>query len=244
MTTPYRYMPFVSPTYRAVRRNMNKFLYAGDQVECPLCERTFSAWLVDHRFGTCPYCRSQARQRFLWLYLAEEWKGKKARSLLQFSPEWCLQRRLRQHSGLAKYVTADLSAPEADIHVDITAMTIPDESFDVVICSHVLEHIPADRAAMKEIARVLRPNGIAYIQVPLNDALSQTDEDPGITDRAERERRFGQFDHVRMYGRDFEDRLREAGFAVSQIRPAAVVSASQMKRYGLWDDVIWRCERQ
>jgi SAM-dependent methyltransferase len=244
MATPYRYIPYVSPTYRAVRRNILKHVYAGDQVECPLCERTFRAWLFNPQHGTCPYCRSEARQRFLWLYLTGIWKGKTTSfRLLHFAPEWGLQQRFRGYAGLGKYVTADLGAPEADLQVDITAMTIPDESYDVVVCSHVLEHIPADRAAMKEIVRVLRPNGVAYIQVPLNSRLSQTDEDPGVTDPKERERRFGQFDHVRTYGRDFEDRLREAGFAVTQIQTSAVLNASQMQHYGLWDDVIWQCER-
>lgn len=240
---PYRFIPFVSPAYRTVRRNINNIYYAGDQVACPLCERSFSLWLIDRRHGTCPYCRSEARQRFMWLYLAKERQGKKGLDVLHFSPEWSLQTRLRNDTGLGKYVTADLSAPEADIHLDITSMTLPDGSFDIVLCSHVLEHIPADRQAMKEIARVLRPGGVAYIQVPLNDALAETDEDPSVTDPHERERRFGQFDHVRMYGPDIEDRLRNTGFKVTAVRPASVVGEGEMARYGLWDDVIWRCQR-
>jgi SAM-dependent methyltransferase len=151
-------------------------------------------------------------------------------------------RRLRRHSAVADYVTADLGSPEADLQLDITSMAISNDSFDVIICSHVLEHVAADRVAMKELARVLRPGRVAYIQIPYSD-LRETDEDPEVIDPKERERRFGQFDHVRLYGRDFESRLCEAGFAVTKVRASSIVSAQQMKRYGLWDDVIWRCER-
>ena len=89
-------------------------------------------------------------------------------------------------------------------------------AFDTIICSHVLEHVPADAKAMSELFRVLRPGGVAIIQVPYADDCAETDEDPSVTDPLERERRFGQFDHVRIYGRDFADRLRRAGFVVDE----------------------------
>ena len=191
MPTPYRYIPFVSQTYRAVRRLILNYAYAGERVACPLCERTFSGWRSNARDGACPYCGSAARHRLLWLYLAEEWKEKQGSlKLLHFAPEWGLERRLRGHLYLAGYVTADLTAPEADVHTDITSMMFTNESFDAIICSHVLEHIPDDRAAMRELVRVLRPNGVAYIQIPRDTEAPQTDEDPNVTDPKERERRF------------------------------------------------------
>jgi SAM-dependent methyltransferase len=139
-------------------------------------------------------------------------------------------------------MTADLSAPEARERIDITAMAIPDQSFDVIICSHVLEHVVGDRDAMKEMLRVLKPGGCAYVQIPYVGSRP-TDEDPGLIDPKERERRFGQFDHVRIYGCDFEDRLINAGFVVAKMQGATIATEDQMAKYGLWDDIIWICKR-
>jgi len=245
MPTPYRWIPLLSPTYRAVRRFVFQYLYVGKQVACPLCERSFRGWLFDPRHGVCPYCRSSARHRLLGLYLTEEWKGRWGTlELLHFGPEWCLERHFHRDSRLRNYVTADLAAPEADVHTDITSMKFANESFDAIICCHVLEHIPADRAAMQELFRVLRPRGVAYIQVPFNSELPQTDEDPSVIDPKERERRFGQFDHCRVYGRDVGNRLREAGFEVTEVRAIDILDTEQMTRYGLWNDVVFRCKRR
>ena len=105
------------------------------------------------------------------------------------------------------YLSVDLESPLAMSRMDVTNLDLPDQAFDVVLCSHVLEHVPDDRAAMRELARVLRPDGIAILQTPWDPDLAVTDEDPSITDVAEREQRFGQSDHSRMYGRDLLDRL-------------------------------------
>lgn len=228
------------PIYRAGRRTLLTHLYAGTQVTCPLCERSFRKLLAN---GICPCCRSLERHRFLWLYLAEEWR-KRPRPLevlLHFAPEYCLQNRLASDPRVAGYLTTDLTAPEAEVHTDITSMKFPNGAFDAVICCHVLEHIPADRTAMRELVRVLRPGAVAYIQVPLNWESSQTDEDPDITDPEERLRRFGQVDHVRVYGRDFPDRLHAAGFEVTEIKAANLFSVAQMAYYGIADEIIWRC---
>ena len=124
MRRPYRYVPILSPVYRAVRRFAFQFLYAGTRVECQLCQRTFKGWLHDPKSGTCPYCRSAARNRLMWIWLAGEWgKNSQPRSLLHFAPEWCLQRRLRRDPRLSRYITCDLSAPHVDFYIDITAMT-------------------------------------------------------------------------------------------------------------------------
>ena len=244
MASPYRFVPLLSPTYRVVRRFTNEYLYSGGRVACPLCERTFRSWVGGLQHGLCPYCRSAARHRLLWLYLAEDWKAPPAtRDLLHLAPEWGLQRRFRKDPRLARYVTADKSAPEADVHTDITAMTFADGHFDAIVCCHVLELIPDDRAAMREMVRVLRPGGVAYIQIPFAKENPQTDEDPSITDPRERERRFGEFDHVRVYGRDITDRLYDSGFSVTQVWASEILDADQMTRWGLWDDVIFRCER-
>ena len=121
-------------------------------------------------------------------------------------------------------MTEHISAPEADIRLDITAIDLPDESFDVITCMHVLEHIPDDLKAMRELRRVLRPGGTAYILVPMSQETHAIDEDPSVTDAEERARRSGQFDHCRVYGRDLRTRLETAGF-VGRSSPRARCSA-------------------
>jgi len=118
----------------------------------------------------------------------------------------------------------------------------PNETFDVILCSHVLEHIPNDRQAIHELHRVLRPGGVAYIQVPYRQD-SITDEDLTVTSPRERERRFGQFDHVRVYGTDLATRLQEPGFRVDELRPVRSMAAADVARWGLWDENIFRCQR-
>jgi SAM-dependent methyltransferase len=138
------------------------------------------------------------------------------------------------------YVAGDKMEPGYDyppgtVPLDVTGIPFPDDHFDVVICSHVLEHVPDDRKAMHELRRVLKPGGLAILLVPMAD-MPVTDEDPTVTDPAERLRRFGQFDHVRTYGRDYFDRLREAGFTVTVERLADRLPATEVFRLGLRAD--------
>ncbi len=102
------------------------------------------------------------------------------------------------------------------------------ERFDLILCSHVLEHIPDDRGALRQLRRVLRPGGAAVIQVPLR--TGPTDEDASVVDPAARHRRFGQFDHVRFYGSDFTDRVRAAGFGVEAVRYAEQLGREEIER--------------
>src|SRR5205085_3135557 len=123
-----------------------------------------------------------------------------------FAPEWALRQRLRRLEHL-RYVTADLCAPDVDLHVDITALSLEDASFDAVICSHVLEHVPDDEVAMRELRRITAPGGWCLVMVPLDLAREHTHEDPSITEPRDRLRVFGQADHVRFYGPDILGRL-------------------------------------
>jgi SAM-dependent methyltransferase len=177
------------------------------------------------------------------LILDEDWALEpKLRDVVHFAPERCVEKRLRQAPNLGNYVTADLSAPNVDVHTDIQKLPFPDCSFDAVICSHVLEHIPDDRAAIAELHRILRPNGVAYVQVPFADDRL-TEEDLVTTDPIERERRFGQFDHLRLYGTDLHDRLAAADFQVEALRPARTMSTAEATRLGIWDEVLFRCKK-
>jgi SAM-dependent methyltransferase len=148
--------------------------------------------------------------------------------VLHFAPESMLQRTI---GNLAtSYVTTDIQEGIADVSADIANLPFADDEWDGIVCSHVLEHVPDDRAAMAELRRVLAPAGTAVIVVP-RLAGAATDEDPSVTDAAERTRRFGQHDHVRLYGEDLEDRLKDAGFArVTTIRVDELPDAD---RHGL-----------
>jgi SAM-dependent methyltransferase len=149
--------------------------------------------------------------------------------MLHVAPEPSLEPRLQQRLG-GGYLTADLLNPKAMVKMDITSIDYPDQSFDVIYCSHVLEHVPDDRKAMQEFYRTLSDDGWAILLVPI--AADKTFEDPAVVDPVERLRVFGQSDHVRIYGRDFADRLREAGFFVDAIRVADLVKPDEAMRMG------------
>jgi predicted SAM-dependent methyltransferase len=150
--------------------------------------------------------------------------------MLHIGPERGVERRLRRCLGV-RYITADLTDPEVLVRMDVTDIPYPAETVDVIYCSHVLEHVPEDRKAMKELHRVLKGDGWAVLQVPTRPGA--TYEDPAIVDGLERLRAFGQEDHVRQYGDDFADRLRQAGFAVQVVTPEDVVRRDDWERLGI-----------
>jgi SAM-dependent methyltransferase len=222
-------------------------LYPGDAVHCPCCGGRFSRFLpagAPARDAACPRCNSLERQRLLYLYLQERTPLFTQRlRVLHFAPEDCLQPALASLPNL-DYVSADLAPGSASMTMDITRIAFPDASFDAVLCSHVLEHVPDDRRAMRELRRVLRPQGWAILQVPLDPARAATFEDFSVTDEAGRERLFGQRDHVRVYGRDYPERLRAAGFAVDEVDFAAALPAGTVESCGLDPrERIFHCRR-
>ena len=150
--------------------------------------------------------------------------------MLHVAPEAIFEGLLRMQLG-KNYLTADLYNPSAMVKMDITDIRYPDESFDVIYCSHVLEHVPDDKKAMREFRRVLKPSGWAMLLVPI--VCEQTFEDPSITDPAKRAKLFGQEDHVRNYGRDYVDRLREAGFEVTVMLPEDFMTEEEIVRMGI-----------
>lgn len=176
----------------------------------------------------CPSCGSLERDRAVWSYLAErtDWLERRTR-VLHVAPERSLERKLRERFGQA-YLTADLSRSDVSLTLDICDIPFKDDVFDLLLCSHVLEHVDDDRLAMRELYRVLAPGGVALLQVPIN--AERTDEDPSVTDSRERERRFGQHDHVRSYGPDVIGRLEEAGFAVEELIVRDLFSAQRIAR--------------
>ena len=161
--------------------------------------------------------------------------------ILHIAPEVCLMKRLRHRA--ADYTTADLESPLAELHFDVLRIPLPDASYDVLICNHLLEHVADDRRALGEFYRILRPGGWGILLSPVDRSRAATFEDDSITDPEERTRIFGQYDHRRIYGRDYGGRLREAGFEVREIDYAARFSAEERRRYALPDDWIYVVRR-
>jgi SAM-dependent methyltransferase len=152
------------------------------------------------------------------------------KTMLHIAPEAMFATRLRKIPNL-RYITADLLRHNVTERIDLTTIPHPNNTFDISYCSHVLEHIPDDYQAMRELYRVLKPGGWALIDVPITADI--TVEDPSITDPQERERLFGQHDHVRRYGSDVVERLQQAGFQVQKIFPTNLVPGEKLKYMGL-----------
>jgi SAM-dependent methyltransferase len=206
---------------------------SGGRRHCPVCDGWARRFLG---FGTpprpearCPWCHSLERHRLVWRYfeLSTDLFDGRPKKVLHVAPERCLEPRLRRRLGDG-YLTADLRDPTAMEQMDITDIRHPDSSFDTVYCSHVLEHVPDDRKAMAELRRVLKPSGWALILVPIFG--DTTVEDPSITDPGERLESYGHPDHVRIYGADYIDRLRDAGFAVEHLRAADFLDPTEVER--------------
>jgi len=209
--------------------------YRGNARWCPVCERSTARFRPcgnpPRAEAQCPHCLSLERHRLAWLFLARRtdlFDGR-PRTMLHVAPEFCFEPRLRERIGPG-YLTADLSN-RAMVRMDVERIQYPDEWFDVIFCSHVLEHVDDDRRAMREFARVLKRDGWAILLVPI--MADVTYEDASITDPAERRRVFGQEDHVRRYGPDYADRLRETGFRVAITGIADLVSPEDAMRMGL-----------
>jgi SAM-dependent methyltransferase len=200
---------------------------------CPICGYTGVFVSVGHppRWDArCLNCGSRERHRLLWLWVTQGGGNRLAgKRILHFAPEKIIMRLMRDNT---LYETADLNQPGVTHKLDITNVTLPDASYDVIIANHVLEHIPDDRQAMRELFRLLRPGGKALLTVPLNPSRRETYENPAITAPAERHAHFSAQDHVRYYGLDFADRLAEVGFTVTTFR----LSPEEEVRYGLSRD--------
>jgi SAM-dependent methyltransferase len=212
-------------------------LHLGRSVHCPLCGWRFRRFRDDWNRpnAICWRCGSHERHRALWLFFeSRPHLLDRATSLLHFAPEWCLEHRLRRRKDL-RYVTADVLPGVGDLQLDLTRLDLPDASFDAVLCSHVLEHIIDDRAAMRELRRVLTAEGWAIVMVPIDHARRTTYEDPSITTPEERERAYWQKDHVRLYAPDVVSRLAAAGLRVERHSMIEELGRRAAARYGLLD---------
>lgn len=225
---PYSTRSSIKMSLKKLGRKISNF---GFKYKCPMCNShtrkmlpfgyDFPALREKNVIGggyrldaRCPVCYSLDRERLLYLYLKHKTSlFKQETKLLHVAPEKALSSFIKKHNHI-DYLTADLSSDGVMVKMDITHIEYQDNNFDSVICNHVLEHIIDDRKAMRELYRVLKPNGWGILQVPISHTLTETYEDASAVTPEERENKFGQCDHVRIYASDYLDRLKEVGFQV------------------------------
>lgn len=224
--------------------------YRGSNVYCPIEGRGYRKFLPYGRLNPrpnalCPGSLSLERHRLLWLFLKErtEFFNTKLK-MLHVAPEVCFMNPFEQQHG-EDYITGDIESPLAKVKMDVHDIPFENNTFDVAMCNHVMEHVDDDIKAMKEFHRVLKPGGWAIFQVPFFYPLKETTyEDTSITDPRDREKAFGQDDHVRMYGKDYGQRLEKAGFKVTEDDFVMQLPKDDVKKYALPEnEYIFFCEK-
>ncbi|ULC60462.1 class I SAM-dependent methyltransferase [Flaviramulus sp. BrNp1-15] len=221
-----------------VIRPILAFILKGNTFIDPIDSKGFKTFLP-YGYGTqrnnvlSPSTLSLERHRLLWLYLKNETDFFTAKlKVLHFAPEQAFYKRFKKMKNL-EYTTTDLNSPLADVKADICNLPFNDNEFDVILCNHVLEHIPDDTKAMQELYRILKTGGWGIFQIPQDLNREKTFEDNSITDKKERAKIFGQYDHVRVYGRDYFDKLRNIGFKVEEIDYTSKFLKEDIEKYCL-----------
>jgi len=227
-----------------------KFALRGNRYTDPIDDHSFSKFLPygyasQRQNVLSPSTLSLERHRLLWLYLEKETSFfEQPLKVLHFAPEQAFYKRFRELSNL-EYTTTDLNSPLADVKADICDLPFEGNTYDFILCNHVLEHIPNDKKAMQEIYRVLKPGGTAILQIPQDLKNKETFEDNSITDPKERTRIFGQYDHVRVYGRDYFNKLRNIGFKVDEVDYTSRFTSAEIDKYRLAKgEVIPVCHKE
>lgn len=214
------------------------WFYKGDNFTDPIDGKSYKSFLP---YGyekqrdnvLSPGTLSLERHRLMWLYLQNETEFfNKEYKVLHIAPEQSFYKRFRNQKNL-DYTTCDLNSPLADVKADIQNLPFEDNSFDVIFCNHVLEHVDDDKKALSELHRVMKKGGWGIFQVPIRYSLEKTFEDPTITDKKERIEKFGQYDHVRVYGLDYYNTLNQAGFEVEKVNLSKKLSDQEIERFAL-----------
>lgn len=216
--------------------------------ECPICKTKLNVFMPYganiRKNADCPICHSKERHRFLWLYFEKNNIFDRCGKILHFAPEKFFYDKFSSLPNI-DYWPADIrKLPTVRTVVDITDIPFSDSNFDVIICNHVLEHVTNDQKAISELYRVLSPNGVAFINVPIDMKRATTLENSEYNTPELRFKYYGQHDHVRLYGRDFPRMLEKAGFLVDEVHCAANMSSSMIYKYGLSQDgVMYVCKK-
>jgi SAM-dependent methyltransferase len=228
-----------------IARGLSVF-YLGNEVKCPVCLHEYRKFLPYGRKARenalCPNCLALERHRLLWLYLKQRTSlfNEKQR-MLHIAPEYCFIERFESIETL-DYITADLESPLAKVKMDIHQIPFDAHSFDCVLCNHVIEHVENDLLAITEILRVLKPGGWAIIQVPFFEPVPEkTFEDPAITSRSQRFKMYGQEDHLRLYGKDYKQRLETCGFRVKEENFTGSLPRETVAQNALLPETIYVC---
>ncbi|MCK4891913.1 MAG: methyltransferase domain-containing protein [Candidatus Pacebacteria bacterium] len=234
--------------YRLVKSKFLPLLYFGFKYKCPYCNRSFrkflSAGINKRPNAKCPSCSSLERHRLLWLYLKNKTNFFKDNiKVLDIAPTLFFHKMCKSFHNI-DYTSMDISSPLAIIKMDITDIKLPDEQFDCIICYHVLEHIIDDKKAIEELYRVLKFGGWAIIQSPIDIKRKETFEDNKIINYKDREKMFGQGDHVRIYGTDYKLKLENVGFKVRVDRYSKNLSNNVSEKFGLLkNEDIYYCTK-
>lgn len=233
-TIPRKYLIRLSYLFR----KFSQYVYKGNNVECPVCGSQYRKFL---KYGyhnvrknvLCPNCLSLERHRLVWLYLKEKSDFfTQSMKILHIAPEQPFLERFKALEHL-DYITADLESPIADYKCDVQELPFSENEFDAVICNHVLEHVDDDTRAMSEILRVMKPGAFAILLVPLYFDRKETYEDPTIVSPKDRAKHFLQYDHKRMYGIDYPERLKKVGFLIPEKNFLDEIGEDLKKRYAL-----------
>lgn len=240
---PRKYLQLVSHFFLRVL----VIFYTGSKVQCNVCDSQFRKFLPYGRKARenalCPKCLALERHRLMWLFLQKETNFFTAPlKVLHIAPELCFIERMQALPNL-EYITGDIESPLATVKMDVHQIPFEDNTFDVFFCNHVMEHVDDDILACKEINRVLKPDGWGIIQSPVYD-LEETIEDKSITDPRERERLFGQRDHVRKYGKDYAKRLSQSGLLVEENLFVQQLDTKLVTRHALPpQEIIFYCKK-
>ena len=217
----------------------------GNRFTDPIDGRSFRKFLPygygkQRENALSPSTLSLERHRLMWLFLRDNttfFTATKKLKVLHIAPEQCFLDIFRKQQNL-NYITSDLESPIADVKADICDLPFKENEFDVVFCNHVLEHISNDTKAMQELYRVLKPGGFGIFQIPQDLSKAITFADNTITDRKERAKLFGQYDHVRVYGRDYFDKLRSIGFKVDEVDYTKKITLEKIEEFCLMQNEI------
>ncbi|KGL61964.1 class I SAM-dependent methyltransferase [Polaribacter sp. Hel1_85] len=221
------------------------FTLKGDKFTDPIDGKSFRKFLPygygkQRENALSPSTLSLERHRLMWLFLRDEtafFTSQEKLKTLHIAPEQCFLDIFRQQKNL-DYITSDLESPIADVKADICDLPFDDNTFDVIFCNHVLEHITHDTKAMQELFRVMKKGGFGIFQIPQDLSREKTFEDDSITDKKERAKIFGQYDHVRVYGKDYFNKLRSIGFKVDEIDYTKKIAPEKLERFCLMKNEI------
>lgn len=236
---PKRYYNSLLSVYFRLR----SVFYHGKKVTCPICENSFRKFLHNPT-GQCPKCGSGGRHRTLFLFLQRKTNFFTAKlKVLHFAPEHCFYKLFKSFENI-EYLSADLNSSRAMEKIDITNINYPNDSFDVILSSHVLEHIDNDHLAMTELNRIQRINGWSIHLVPIDYSRTITYEDPEIDTPSKRLNIYGHHDHKRVYGKDYPERLESVGFNVKSIGIFEFIQEEEICFLGLnKKSVIYLCTK-